>query len=113
MPHPVNVALYNRVRHMADKKFQAAPSLYKSAWMVHEYVKRGGKYAGKRDAHHGIVEAFSKQRKSRGMKKSRGKKSRSRGMKKSKKSMHKVRKSKSKSRSRSKKSKSKSKSRRM
>ena len=48
---------------MADKKFQTGSSLYKSAWMVHEYVKLGGRYRGKRDSHHGIVDAFKKQHK--------------------------------------------------
>lgn len=62
MPEPVNTALYARVRSMADRKFGASTSLYKSAWMVHEYVKMGGRYKGKRDPHHGIVAEFKKQR---------------------------------------------------
>lgn len=63
MPEPINKTLYNRVRHMADHKF-SKPGLYKSAWVVREYVKMGGRYKGKRDPHQGIVAAFRNQRSS-------------------------------------------------
>jgi hypothetical protein len=60
MPKPVNTTLYKKVKSMADRKFKKSSGLYKSSWMVHEYVKRGGSYRGKRDPHHGIVDAFQK-----------------------------------------------------
>lgn len=62
MSVPVDLELYQRVRRAADRKFGKRTGLYKSAWMVHQYVKRGGRYAGKRDPHHGIVRAFAKLR---------------------------------------------------
>lgn len=45
MPTPVNSTLYASVKREADKKFLAPTSVYKSAWIVREYLKRGGKYA--------------------------------------------------------------------
>jgi hypothetical protein len=74
MPQPINSALYQRVKSMADKKFQSG-GLYKSVWMVHQYVKMGGKYRGKRDSHHGIVAAFQKQRAKRSKRSKRTKRS--------------------------------------
>lgn len=44
MPHPVNGALYAKVKAEADAKFLAPTSAYKSAWIVAEYKKRGGIY---------------------------------------------------------------------
>jgi len=51
MPEPINKALYSRVKAAADKKFLAPTSIYKSAWIVAEYKRRGGKYqaAAKKD----------------------------------------------------------------
>lgn len=45
MPTPLNGTLYASVKRDADKKFLAPTSVYKSAWIVREYLKRGGKYA--------------------------------------------------------------------
>ena len=47
MAEPTNKKLYDKVKQEADKKF-AKPSAYKSAWIVREYKKQGGKYKGKR-----------------------------------------------------------------
>lgn len=44
MPTPEDIALYKRVKAEADKKFLAPTSIYKSAWIVSEYKKRGGIY---------------------------------------------------------------------
>lgn len=44
MPTPVNTTLYNQVKELADKKFLAPTSIYKSAWIVAEYKRRGGIY---------------------------------------------------------------------
>lgn len=44
---PTNARLYASVKRSADAKFSAPTSAYKSAWIVREYKKRGGTYAGK------------------------------------------------------------------
>lgn len=44
MPIPTNQKLYDAVKADADKKFLAPTSVYKSAWIVSEYKRRGGKY---------------------------------------------------------------------
>ena len=41
---PVNKALYARVKAEAKRKFDVYPSAYANAWLVREYIKRGGKY---------------------------------------------------------------------
>jgi hypothetical protein len=60
MPTPINKMLYMKSKEKADRKFGKKTSLYKSSWMVHDYLKMGGKYKGKRDPHHGLVSSFSK-----------------------------------------------------
>jgi hypothetical protein len=42
---PVNKALYEKVRRMADEKY-AKSSAYKSGWVVKTYKSLGGKYSG-------------------------------------------------------------------
>lgn len=64
MPTPVNSKLYHHVKMLADRKFGQKNSLYKSSWMVHTYLKMGGKYHGDRDSHHGIINAFEKLKRS-------------------------------------------------
>lgn len=44
MPKPSNPSLYAEVKALADKKFVATTSAYKSAWIVNEYKRRGGLY---------------------------------------------------------------------
>ena len=44
---PAKPSLYASVKRSADAKFSAPTSAYKSAWIVREYKKRGGTYAGK------------------------------------------------------------------
>lgn len=43
-PKPQNPELYARVKAEADAKFLAPTSIYKSAWIVREYKRRGGTY---------------------------------------------------------------------
>jgi len=84
MPEPVNATLYHKAKMMADRKFGSKSSLYKSAYMVHQYVAMGGKYRGKRDPHHGIVAAFQTMNGGRSMSKRKShKKSRSMSKRKS------------------------------
>lgn len=44
MPTPTNKKLYQDVKEIADSKFLAPTSVYKSAWIVAEYKRRGGLY---------------------------------------------------------------------
>ena len=43
-PTPTNKALYSRVKAAAKRKFDVYPSAYANAWLVREYIKRGGGY---------------------------------------------------------------------
>ena len=50
---PTNMALYNRVKAQAKKKFKVWPSAYASGWLVKEYKRRGGRYSGKKSSRSG------------------------------------------------------------
>jgi len=41
---PVNKALYERVKEMASKKFEARTGAYRSMWIVKKYKELGGTY---------------------------------------------------------------------
>jgi hypothetical protein len=43
-PKPVNITLYNNVKSLTNKKFKSPSGVYRSAWIVKEYKKRGGTY---------------------------------------------------------------------
>jgi hypothetical protein len=45
-PTPTNKKLYDTVIALANKKFLAPSSIYRSSWIVKEYKKRGGEYSG-------------------------------------------------------------------
>ena len=45
---PLDKDLYERVKAAAKRKFTVYPSAYANAWVVEEYKRRGGKYAGKK-----------------------------------------------------------------
>ena len=60
MPEPIDKRLYAKAKRSADRRFGPKTSLYKSSFMVHQYIAMGGRYRGKRDPHHGIVSAFQK-----------------------------------------------------
>lgn len=51
---PINIKLYNKIKVLADKKFIAPTSIYKSSWIVKEYKKAGGKYTNKNDTSKGL-----------------------------------------------------------
>jgi hypothetical protein len=55
MPIPVNKELYEYVVMLANKKFTAPSSIYRSSWIVKEYKKRGGIYVGKIDNKKGLL----------------------------------------------------------
>lgn len=44
-PEPLDKKLYSLVKKEADVLFLAPTSIYKSAWIVKMYKKRGGKYS--------------------------------------------------------------------
>lgn len=44
MAIPKNKSLYKKVIKDAKKKFKSPSGVYRSAWIVREYLKRGGKY---------------------------------------------------------------------
>jgi hypothetical protein len=44
---PTNMALYNRVKSEAKRKFDVYPSAYANAWLVKTYKARGGTYRKK------------------------------------------------------------------
>lgn len=54
MAEPSDKDLYNRVKKMADKKFQAKTGIYKSSWIVSEYKRLGGKYIGTKPKNSGL-----------------------------------------------------------
>jgi hypothetical protein len=57
-PKPVNKALYNYVKQLANKKFKSPSGIYRSSWIVKEYKRRGGKYSGKKTSSSGLKRWF-------------------------------------------------------
>lgn len=41
---PLDTPLYEKVKKMADKRFESKTGVYKSSWIVREYKRLGGKY---------------------------------------------------------------------
>lgn len=44
MPIPKDKILYEKIKKLATEKFQSKTGIYRSSWIVKEYVKAGGKY---------------------------------------------------------------------
>ena len=44
----LNSDMNSRVKSEAKSKFAVYPSAYANAWLVREYIKRGGKYRGEK-----------------------------------------------------------------
>ena len=42
---PLDTELYEKVKKMADKRFESKTGVYKSSWIVREYKRLGGKYS--------------------------------------------------------------------
>ena len=55
---PVDIQLYNYVIKLANKKFIAPTSVYRSSWIVKEYKKRGGIYVGQSKEKQGLKRWF-------------------------------------------------------
>ena len=47
---PTNQKLYDKIKQRANKKFEAKTGVYRSSWIVREYIKAGGKYKGKKNS---------------------------------------------------------------
>jgi hypothetical protein len=59
MPTPKNKRLYEKVKSEAKKRFNVWPSAYASGWLVKEYKRRGGTYAGKKKKDEGLSRWFA------------------------------------------------------
>jgi hypothetical protein len=55
---PSDKELYAQVKAEADNKFLAPTSAYKSAWIVREYKKRGGKFEDEKNPKAGLLRWF-------------------------------------------------------
>jgi len=55
MPTPINKKLYDYVVSLANKKFIAPSSIYRSSWIVNEYKRRGGEYSGNININSGLL----------------------------------------------------------
>lgn len=60
-PEPINKELYEKTKEDARNKFDHYPSLYASNWISKEYVKRGGKYRGKKNNNEGQSRWFKEE----------------------------------------------------
>jgi len=54
-PIPIDKKLYDYVISLANKKFLAPSSIYRSSWIVKEYKKRGGEYSGNINKSQGLL----------------------------------------------------------
>lgn len=52
---PVDTKLYEKVKKLANKKFESKSGIYRSSWIVKEYLKRGGKYSGIKSKSKGLA----------------------------------------------------------
>jgi hypothetical protein len=55
---PINQKLYDSIKKKANKKFESKTGIYRSSWIVKEYLKAGGKYKGKKDEKKGLKRWF-------------------------------------------------------
>ncbi len=61
MPEPIDKKLYNKVKKLADKKFESPTSVYKSSWIVKEYKKLGGQYEGEKTPNKGLTRWYKEE----------------------------------------------------
>jgi hypothetical protein len=54
----IDKELYNKVKTDASKKFMSKSGIYRSAWIVREYKKRGGRYSGQKPNNTGLKRWF-------------------------------------------------------
>lgn len=53
--------IYKEVKKEADNKFKAKTGIYKSAWIVREYKKRGGIFKGNKPKNTGLKRWFKEE----------------------------------------------------
>ena len=53
-PEPSDKKLYSEIKREADTVFSSKTGIYKSSWIVKEYVKRGGEYIGNKPKNSGL-----------------------------------------------------------
>ena len=53
--------IYKQVKKEADKKFKSKTGIYKSAWIVREYRKRGGIFKGNKPKNTGLKRWFKEE----------------------------------------------------
>lgn len=58
MPIVLDTVLYNKVKKLADQKFESKTGIYKSSWIVSNYKKLGGRYRGKKPENTGLTRWF-------------------------------------------------------
>ena len=58
-PVPLDKKLYEKVKQMANKKFESKSGIYRSSWIVKKYLSLGGKYSGKKPQNSGLKRWFS------------------------------------------------------
>ena len=56
-----NSKLYKEVKKDADRKFKSKTGIYKSAWIVREYRKRGGIFKGNKPKNTGLKRWFKEE----------------------------------------------------
>lgn len=58
MEKVLDIKLYKWVKKLADEKFDSKTGVYRSSWIVRNYKKLGGKYAGKKPEKTGLTRWF-------------------------------------------------------
>ena len=53
-PEIYDKKLYSDIKKEADKLFSSKTGIYKSSWIVSQYIKRGGKYIGNKPKNTGL-----------------------------------------------------------
>lgn len=56
-----NSSIYKKVKKEADDKFKSKTGIYKSAWIVREYRKRGGIFKGNKPKNTGLKRWFKEE----------------------------------------------------
>ena len=52
---PTDKILYEKVKKLANKKFESKSGIYRSSWIVKEYKRLGGKYKGSKPKNSGLT----------------------------------------------------------
>lgn len=58
---PIDKILYEKVKKLANKKFESKSGIYRSSWIVREYKKLGGKYKGPKPKKSGLTRWYKEE----------------------------------------------------